>query len=214
MTWRGSFTVIRQSTESIAVVQFRTLDYNKQNNTRSTLRLPAEPAQKKIIFHSRQMQTCPTTYRRDDTPTHPTSENSSVNDWSRGLLLRQNGLSFPTKAVLPDNGRRNDTLPPPPFPKTPRQMAVLAISSYFHFFMFSLIFLEGTYPPSPPRTPMIIFHLGFVKFNFFNGGTVKRPILHQHTKFRKDRSNRCGSQFFSFSWWRPTPSWIFKSSKF
>jgi len=23
-------------------------------------------------------------------------------------------------------------------------------------------------------------------------GAVKRPILHQRTKFRKDRSNRCG----------------------
>jgi len=28
-------------------------------------------------LHSRQMQTCLTTYRRDDTPTHPISENSS-----------------------------------------------------------------------------------------------------------------------------------------
>ena len=35
-------------------------------------------------------------------------------------------------------------------------------------------------------------HLGFVKFEFFNGRAVTRPILHQHTKFRKDRSNRCG----------------------
>jgi len=35
-------------------------------------------------------------------------------------------------------------------------------------------------------------HLGFVKFKFCNGGAVKRPILHQRTKFRKDRSNRCG----------------------
>jgi len=35
-------------------------------------------------------------------------------------------------------------------------------------------------------------HLGFVKFEFFYGRTVKKPILHQHTKFRKDRSNRCG----------------------
>jgi len=35
-------------------------------------------------------------------------------------------------------------------------------------------------------------HLGFVKFEFFNGRAVKRPILHQRTKFRKDRSNRCG----------------------
>ena len=35
-------------------------------------------------------------------------------------------------------------------------------------------------------------HLGFVKFEFFNGPRVKRPILHQHTKFRKDRSNCCG----------------------
>jgi len=34
-------------------------------------------------------------------------------------------------------------------------------------------------------------HLGFVKFEFFTAGAVKRPILHQRTKFRKDRSNRC-----------------------
>ena len=33
-------------------------------------------------------------------------------------------------------------------------------------------------------------HLGFVKFEIFNGRAVKRPILHQRTKFRKDRSNR------------------------
>ena len=35
-------------------------------------------------------------------------------------------------------------------------------------------------------------HLGFVKFNFLTVWAVKRPILHQRTKFRKDRSNRCG----------------------
>ena len=35
-------------------------------------------------------------------------------------------------------------------------------------------------------------HLGFVKFECFNGRMVKRPILHQLAKFRKDRSNRCG----------------------
>jgi len=35
-------------------------------------------------------------------------------------------------------------------------------------------------------------HLGFVKFNFLTVGAIKRPILHQRTKFRKDRSNRCG----------------------
>jgi len=35
-------------------------------------------------------------------------------------------------------------------------------------------------------------HLGFVKFEFFNGRAVKRPILPQRTKFRKNRSNRCG----------------------
>ena len=33
--------------------------------------------------------------------------------------------------------------------------------------------------------------LGFVKFKFLTVGEVKRPILHQRTKFRKDRSNRC-----------------------
>ena len=35
-------------------------------------------------------------------------------------------------------------------------------------------------------------HLGFVKFEFLTIGAVKRPILHQRTKFRKDRSNGCG----------------------
>jgi len=35
-------------------------------------------------------------------------------------------------------------------------------------------------------------HLGFVKFDFLTVGAFKRPILHQPTKFRKDRSNRCG----------------------
>ena len=35
-------------------------------------------------------------------------------------------------------------------------------------------------------------HLGFVKFNFLTVGAVKRPILHQRTKFRKSRSNRYG----------------------
>ena len=35
-------------------------------------------------------------------------------------------------------------------------------------------------------------HLGFVKFDFLTVRAVKRPILHQRIKFRKDRSNRCG----------------------
>ena len=35
-------------------------------------------------------------------------------------------------------------------------------------------------------------HLGFVKFIFLTVGAVKRPILHQRTKFCKDRSNGCG----------------------
>jgi len=35
-------------------------------------------------------------------------------------------------------------------------------------------------------------HLGFVKFEIFlTVGAVKRPILQQRTKLRKDRSNRC-----------------------
>ena len=33
-------------------------------------------------------------------------------------------------------------------------------------------------------------HLGFAKF--LTVGAVKKPILHQRTKFRKDRSNRYG----------------------
>jgi len=30
-----------------------------------------------------------------------------------------------------------------------------------------------------------------VKFDFLTVGAAKRPILHQRTKFRKDRSNHC-----------------------
>ena len=37
-----------------------------------------------------------------------------------------------------------------------------------------------------------VHRLGFVKFEVFNSRAVKRPILHQRTKFRKDWSNRCG----------------------
>jgi len=35
-------------------------------------------------------------------------------------------------------------------------------------------------------------HLGFVKFEFLVIGAVKGHILHHHTKFYKDRSNRYG----------------------
>ena len=52
--------------------------------------------------------------------------------------------------TCPTTYRRDDTLPSPPFPKTPRQTAVLAIQSYFHFFVFSLKFFGGTCP-RPPR---------------------------------------------------------------
>jgi len=37
----------------------------------------------------------------------------------------------------------------------------------------------------------VVRHLGFVKFKFLMVGAVKRPILHQRTKFRKDRSSCC-----------------------
>jgi len=35
-------------------------------------------------------------------------------------------------------------------------------------------------------------HFWICEIRNFNGRAVKRPILHQHTKFRKDQSNRCG----------------------
>ena len=58
-------------------------------------------------------------------------------------------------------------------------------------------------------------HLGFLKFNFLTIWEVKRPILHQRTKFRKDWSNRCRDRdFCDFLRWRPPPSWIFTNSKF
>ena len=38
----------------------------------------------------------------------------------------------------------------------------------------------------------VVRHLVFVKFEIFNGRSGYETILHQRTKFRKDRSNRCG----------------------
>ena len=35
-------------------------------------------------------------------------------------------------------------------------------------------------------------HLGFTKFEILTFGAVKRLVLHQRIKFRKDLSNRCG----------------------
>jgi len=37
-----------------------------------------------------------------------------------------------------------------------------------------------------------VCNLGFLKFKYLITRVVKRPILHHHTKFRKDRSNNCG----------------------
>jgi len=34
-------------------------------------------------------------------------------------------------------------------------------------------------------------HLGFLKFTFLTVWAVKRPILHNHAKFREDQSIRC-----------------------
>jgi len=38
--------------------------------------------------------------------------------------------------------------------------------------------------------------LDLLNTNFLMVGALKRPILHQRTKFRKDRSNRCGDIAF------------------
>ena len=59
-------------------------------------------------------------------------------------------------------------------------------------------------------------HLGFVKFKFLTVGEVKRHILHQRTKFRKDRSNRCGDiAFFDFKMAAAAIAILdFKNSKF
>jgi len=53
-------------------------------------------------------------------------------------------------------------------------------------------------------------HLGFLKINFLRIGAVKRPILHQRNKFRKDRSNCCGDTaiFVIFQNGGRPPSWI------
>ena len=42
------------------------------------------------------------------------------------------------------------------------------------------------------RRMVAVRHLGFVKFDFLMVEAVKGHILHQHTIFHKDRSNRCG----------------------
>ena len=58
-------------------------------------------------------------------------------------------------------------------------------------------------------------HLEFVKLEFYNGPSVKRPNLHQHTKFRRDRSKCCGD-IAIFVIFKLTAAAIldFKNSKF
>ena len=74
--------------------------------------------------------------------------------------------------------------------------SVIRLQRYGHFTVFRMADVR---------------HLGFVKFEFFNGQAVKGPILHQRTRFRKDWSNRCGdvSIFVIFNM-APPPCWIFK----
>ena len=51
--------------------------------------------------------------------------------------------------------------------------------------------------------------------NFLTLGAVKRSILQQRTKFRKDGQTVADiSRFLWFSAWQQPPSWIFKNSKF
>ena len=72
--------------------------------------------------------------------------NQPVISWD---AVQQSG-SFLTRGVLPDNSRRV-TLPHPHFRKAPRQMAVLAISSCFHFFRVFLKKIGGG-ARAPPAT--------------------------------------------------------------
>ena len=66
-------------------MQFRKLDYNEQNTARSMLTRGTRPD--KIIFHSRQIQTCPTTADETIPYPHPISENTSANGCSRNFEL-------------------------------------------------------------------------------------------------------------------------------
>ena len=75
---------------------------------------------------------------------------------SRGLLLRQNRLSFPTRADLPDNGRQDDTRPlSPHFRKLAGKWLFSHFPAIFIFFVFSLkkfFFGGGHVPPLAPRS--------------------------------------------------------------
>ena len=58
-------------------------------------------------------------------------------------------------------------------------------------------------------------HLGFVKFEIFYGRAVKKPILHQRTKFHKDLSNNYGDiAIFVIFKMAAAAILVFKSSKF
>jgi len=97
------------------------------------------PRQNHLSFPTKQ--TCPTTYRRDDTPNPSHRPIRKLRKLSRGLLLRQNRLSFPTRAVLPDNGRH-----PTPTPISENSSANGCSRNYelFSFFScFRKIFLGG-----------------------------------------------------------------------
>ena len=145
-------------------MQFRTLDYNKQNTTRSAL--TPEPAQTKSSFIPNKCRLARQLTDETTRPTHPISENSSVDDWSRCLLLRQNGLSFPTKAVLPDNGRRDDTLPH----SISENSSANGCSRNFELFSFFHVFINffgGHVPPVPASYAYDHFPSWICEIQFF-----------------------------------------------
>jgi len=131
-------------------------------------------------------------YSTTSTP-HRISKNSLVNDWSHGLLLRRNWLSFPTRAVLHDDGRRDDTLPPPPFPKTPRQMAVLTILSYFHFFRVFIKKIFGA-RATPPRTPVCMNRLSAYRTRTCTWCTWRRSLRWMHATQAHRPRGGCGME--------------------
>jgi len=131
-------------------MQFRTLDYNKQNTARSTLTCRTRPD--KIIFRSRQMQTCPTTYRRDDTP-NPSHIRKLLGKW-----LVSRSLGAPTKltfvadkcSLARQRPTRRHPTPTPIFWKLLGKWLFSQFRAIFIFFVLSLFFGgRGAGAPGP-----------------------------------------------------------------
>jgi len=86
-------------------------------------------------------------------------------------------------------------------------MAVLAVSSCFHFFVYSLIFLGGCSCPRPPRLVRLWAYISMLVSNFKNA-QIRLLLFHTSAAVAVDSSHINASSSASWSRFSPPSSFV------